>query len=93
MKAIFWTGLALIIFTLYGYQAVGINLGGGDMYIGVGIALIVLSCQWELITLFAVMAAVFNYQTLSVEYAPETLGFIALAVVSACIDYSKRLIF
>ena len=88
-KALFWIGLAIIIFALYGGQSTGLYIGGGDTFILAGIALIVLSRQWELITLFSIMAAVFNYQTLGIDYALETLVLIFLAIASAITGYLK----
>ena len=60
-KVIFLLGVLLCAVSMYG-QGVGIYLLD-DRYFLIAFAMIILSMQWEMITLFFIMAAFFSYQT------------------------------
>lgn len=76
-KVIFWLGVLLCTVSLYGH-GVGIYLLD-DRYFLLAFAIILISRQWEMCTLFFIMAAFFEYQT-SIEY--DTLWAIILGVTA-----------
>ena len=88
-KVVFWVGLSIIILNLYGHN-VGINLKGGDMYLMVGLATIMLSACFELIALFSIMAAFFVHQVIGADYALVTMGLGVLALSSAVVMFIRK---